>query len=120
MFLTLLSNQGTPPPPVIVVQTKKSGGNADARWLKILLQELRTYKDKSSIRVAEIELCSDVKVVKPVVKKVAPKKKPNVEDQIALKITLKSKIMEDFDSIDYDENLKEALLEEFEEEDDDD
>lgn len=117
MFLTILSQQGAPPPPVIVVATQKSGGSADAYWLRLLIQaELNTYKDKSHIALGGVELDCDVTVIRPIVRpdnsaKVLRKIEANITKVIA-----KAEILDLYDELNRGKNLKEALLEEFEEE----
>lgn len=116
MFLTLLQSQGGPV-PVVVIPTKKSGGNADSYWLRLLLQaELNTYKDKSHISLGGVELDCDVTVIRPIVRpdnsaKVLRKIEANITKVIA-----KAEILDMYDELNSGKNLKEALLEEFEEE----
>lgn len=106
----------TPVPPE-EQQQKHSGGNADRSWLRyMLLAELNTYKDTSRIDIGDILLASEVRIVRPVVKKDNSKEILTTLDIKITKILAKQALLDEYDGLDEKEKFKQALLAELEEE----
>ena len=112
MFLTLLQSQ-VGPVPVLVIPAKRSGGNANANWLRLLVQaDLNTYRDKSHVALGGIELEEEVAVIRPVAKPDNSSKVLRKIETNLTRIIVKASILDMYDEFDTKHNILDIYEEE--------